>query len=307
MFDPSALDLDAYFERVRYAGSTNPTLSTLAALAVAQPAAIPFENLDPYLRRPVSLAIADVQRKLVSGGRGGWCFEQNLLFGSMLSALGFSPIGLAARVLWNAPEGTLGARSHMVLVVELEGRPYLVDAGFGGLTLTAPLRLEVDLEQPTPHERFRLRRPDEDYVLEAEVAGVWKALYRFDLQPQRLPDYEVSNWYLCTHPGSHFLSTIIAARSVPDRRHTLRGGELHTYRAGRATARVMTTVAELRHALQEIFGIGVPAGPAVDAALSRVFTAGDATAEPRASVPREPSPATFHPDAALTPRPISGS
>ena len=271
MFHPSAFDLDGYIGRIGFAGQRRPSLDTLTAIAALHPAAIPFENLDPYLRRPVPLDTDALQRKLVHGGRGGWCFEHNLLLGTALAALGFRPIGLGARVLWNAA-GPVGPRSHMVLLVETAGTRYVVDAGFGGLTLTAPLRLEPGAEQPTPHERFRLRPLEDDLVLEAEIQGDWRALYRFDLQAQRLADYEVSNWYLCHHPRSHFLQGVVAARALPGRRYALRAGQLTTHHTGGPSEhRRLASGAELRAALEDTFGIAVPRGADVDAALDRLI------------------------------------
>lgn len=270
MFDPTAFDLDGYLERIGYAGTVSPSPAALAAIAERHPSAIAFENLDAYLRRPIGLDPASLQRKLVHGGRGGWCFEHNLLLGTALTAIGFRPAGLGARVLWNAPAGTIGARSHMVLLLDLGGHLHIVDAGFGGLTVTAPLRLEADLVQDTPHGRFVLRRDEGDYVLEAEVAGGWRPLYRFDLQPQRLADYEVSNWYLCNHPASIFLSGIMAARTAPGTRYALWGCEFATYAAGRSERRVLASGVELRQLLETTFGLDVPAGADVDAALDRL-------------------------------------
>jgi N-hydroxyarylamine O-acetyltransferase len=271
VFDSVLFDLDAYLARIGCHGPVAATLETVWTIAERHPAAIPFENLDAFLGRPVMLDVGSLQRKLVSGGRGGWCFEHNLLLGTALTAIGFRPIALGARVLWNAPAGRIGPRSHMVLRLDLADGPVIVDAGFGGLTLTAPLRLEADVEQHTPHGRFRLRRPDDDFVVEAELGGAWRPMYQFDLQPQRLADYEVSNWYLCNHPASIFLAGVMAARSAPGVRYALHGCEMMTYRIGEPSERrVLGSGAELRATLQAIFGIDVPQGADVDAALNRL-------------------------------------
>lgn len=152
----AAIDLDAYFQRIGYTGERTPTLDTLRALHVRHTEAIPFENLNPLLKWPVRLDAPSLEQKLVRDGRGGYCFEQNRLLRHVLEALGFSVKGLAARVVWNAPEGAITARTHMLLRVDLNEQPYIVDVGFGGQTLTGPLRLEPDTEQTTPHEPFRL-------------------------------------------------------------------------------------------------------------------------------------------------------
>lgn len=86
-----AIDLDAYFQRIGYAGARTATLDTLRKLHVLHPQAIPFENPNPLAGWPVLLDCASLQHKLVLGGRGGYCFEQNLLFGHVLRAGGVGP------------------------------------------------------------------------------------------------------------------------------------------------------------------------------------------------------------------------
>ena len=104
----------------------------------------------------------------------------------------------------NQPEDAITARSHMLLRIDLPEGPYVADVGFGNQTPTAPLRLEADLEQATPHEPYRLLQSGDYFVMQARIRDAWKTLYRFDLAEQFLPDYEVSNWYVSTHPGSLF-------------------------------------------------------------------------------------------------------
>ena len=265
-------DLDAYFARIGYSGPRSPTIDTLEAIHACHPQAIPFENLNPLLRWPVRLDAASLQQKLVREGRGGYCFEQNLLLYHALQALGFEVTGLAARVLWNA-EGAVRARTHMLLLVDLDGGPYVADVGFGGLTLTAPLRLATDIEQATPHEPFRLIGAGGAFVMQAHFGGAWKPLYRFDLQEQLLPDYEVTNWYLSNHPESQFVTGLIAARAEPDRRYALRNNELVVHHVnGRTERRVLTSVAGLRSALEDAFRLTLPVGPELDAALARLIS-----------------------------------
>jgi N-hydroxyarylamine O-acetyltransferase len=204
-------DLDAYFARIGYSGTTDASLQTLKALHMRHPQAIPFENLDPFLGYPVRLDLASLQEKIVAQGRGGYCFEHNLIFMHTLKALGFAVSGLAARVLWGQPD-VVSARSHMLLQIELDDRTHIADVGFGGLTLTAPLLLEPGLKQKTPHETFRIVETGDHFRLQANVGGDWRTLYRFDMQQNYEVDYAVSNHFLSTHPSSHFLSSVIAAR-----------------------------------------------------------------------------------------------
>src|SRR5476649_596419 len=95
------IDLDSYFARVGYEGPPTPTLATLSRLHALHAAAIPFENLSPFLGELVRLDVDSLVDKLVARRRGGWCFEQNLLFFHALEAIGFEVTRLAARVRWN--------------------------------------------------------------------------------------------------------------------------------------------------------------------------------------------------------------
>jgi len=274
VLDSPGFDPDAYLTRIGFAGSPSPTMAALSELVVAHATSIPFESLNPFARRPVALDIESLQQKLVRDGRGGWCYEHNLLFGHALHAFGFRPIGLAARVLWSVAAGAVRPRTHMLLRLDVESRPLLVDVGFGGLTLTGVLRLEPDVVQETPHEPFRLVQRAGDFVMEALIKGAWVPLYSFDLQPQLMPDYEMPNWMLQHHPDSHFLTTLIAARPDPDRRYALLNGELAVHHRGGVTERrVLTSPAELRDTLEREFRIRVPAGSDIDAALARAIAA----------------------------------
>ena len=202
----------------------------------------------------------------------GYCFEQNLLLSHVLNGLGFKVTGLAARVLWNAPEGAITARGHMLLRIDLDGKPYVADVGFGVLTLTAPLLLEPDIEQATPHEPFRLIRAGQDFVMQAKLGETWKSLYRFDLQEQFLPDYEVTNWYLSNHPDSHFVNGLIVARAAPDRRYALRNNELAVHHLnGNTERRMLATASELQTALEGTFRLTLPEVPELDEALGRLI------------------------------------
>ncbi len=282
----ATVNLDAYFERIGYTGAREPTLEALRAIHLRHALSIAFENLDPLLRRPVRLDLASLEAKLVHGGRGGYCFEQNLLLGAVLRALGFRVTDLAARVMWNAPEGALRPRTHMLLRIGLEqdgaaaqggaaSGDYVADVGFGGLTLTAPLRLAPDIEQSTPHDTFRLLRMDESFVMQAWIRDAWASLYQFDLQPQLLPDFEVANWYVSTLPESHFVNSLLVARAAADRRLALRNNQLSIHHAGGTSEqRTLGGVDELRTVLQETFGITLPEVPLLEETLGKLIPSG---------------------------------
>jgi N-hydroxyarylamine O-acetyltransferase len=273
----TAIDLGAYFRRIGYEGPRTPTLETLAALHRLHPQAIAFENLAPLLSRPVQLDLAFLEEKLVRRGRGGYCFEHNLLFSHVLTALGFRVAGLAARVLWNRPEDAVTPRSHMLLRVELADGLRIADVGFGGVTLTAPLRLEAGIVQPTPHETFRLAAAGADFKMQANITGNWTTLYRFDLQEQFPVDYEIANYFLSTNPASRLVNMLIAARPTESGRYALLNNRLAIHPLnGPTKRRELTTTAELWRALEGLFGIALPDRAALDSAAVRLKLLGGA-------------------------------
>lgn len=258
-----------YFARIGYSGTTSVTLDTLRALVLAHAQSIPFESVSPYTGSPVRLDLASLEDKLINRRRGGYCFEQNLLLSDVLRQLGFRVTGLAARVMWNGAPWTQMPRSHMLILVDL-GAPYVVDVGFGGLTLTGALELRADIEQRTPHEDFRLLHDDSELIMQARIRAEWRPLYRFDLQPQLATDYEPVNWYLSTHPESRFVKNLIAARVTPDRRYTLLNGELAIHHLGGDTERrTIESAEELVDVLESTFLIDVPKDPGSVEKLAR--------------------------------------
>lgn len=267
-------DLTAYLRRIDYRGQPAVDLDTLKSLISLHTQAIPFENLGPFLGQPVEIDLPSVQRKLVQERRGGYCYEQNALLRAALQAIGFPVTGLAARVLWQVPAGHEAAQSHMILRVEIDGVGYLVDVGFGGQTPTAPLRLDTSAEQATAHGIYRLRRIEDDYLLETQIAGSWRSVYRFDLQKQSAGDYKVFNWYCSTHPESRFVRQLVAARAFSGGRHTLLDGELSYYpHAGPRTVVHLAGPQALRDTLTDVFRIALPESAELEEAFARLFAA----------------------------------
>jgi N-hydroxyarylamine O-acetyltransferase len=269
------MNLDAYLARIGYTGARTATPETLSAIQLAHVQSIAFENLSPLLGMRVPLDLPSLEEKLVHRGRGGYCFEQNALFAAALRELGFQVTGLAARVLWGGPEDAIRMRGHMLLKVEAGGEPYLADVGFGGQTPTGPLRFTVDVEQQTPHELFRLVPVDSgggaELKLQSLVGGAWKSLYRFDFEPQYAPDYEVANYFMATHPDSPFRAGLRMARPFPGGRYGLANNQLSVHRLGGETERrTLASVAEMREALESVFGLTLPDAAELNPVLARL-------------------------------------
>ena len=129
----SNFDLDGYLNRIGYTGPRDVNVETLRGVHRAHLYAVPFENLDVVLKRPIKLDPASLQQKIVTNRRGGYCFESNALLMYGLQALGFTLTPLAARVLWERTEPALPPRSHMLMMVDLEEGlihyPYAIERG----------------------------------------------------------------------------------------------------------------------------------------------------------------------------------
>ncbi|HEY0624151.1 arylamine N-acetyltransferase [Sphingomonas sp.] len=263
-------DIDAYFARIGWSGPVAPDRATLNAIAAHHPAAIPFENLDPYLDRPVDLTPEALVAKLVRGGRGGYCFEQNGLLRLVLEEIGFAVTPLSGRVVWNLDPETVTARTHMVLRVDLAEGPVLIDSGFGSAVPTAALDLIPDIEQATPHEPFRFVRRGEEWRAQIRIGEDWRTTYRLDQTPQHEIDYAVANWYTSTHPSSHFRHGLTLARALPGRRISLRGAEFATHSSdGTTERRSLTDSEQIVSIIEREFGIRVPDRPALLARLGQ--------------------------------------
>jgi N-hydroxyarylamine O-acetyltransferase len=261
------MDLDAYFDRIGYAGPHDATPEALAGIAMRHAMSIPFENIGVLVSGPPELDLDALEAKLVQRGRGGYCYEQNHLLLAALSATGFHVVPLSARVRYGLPSGTQTPRSHMVLcVLSREGR-MLVDAGFGGLTLTGPVRIDTEDPQPTPHEHVRLVAGEEGFILQALVGNEWRDVYSFDFTRQLPVDYAQQNWHTATRPGALFANNLVAALPTPDGRDTLFNRTL-TWRSrtGLAQRSTLDTAEALRGTLDTVFGIRV-----TDAELAKAW------------------------------------
>ncbi len=207
-----------------------PGAAALRSLQLAHLYAVPFENLDIHLGRPLSLELPALYDKIVTRRRGGFCYELNGLFAWLLQSLGFTVSLLSARVA-NA-DGTYGPEfDHLALLVEgaagsrPAGERWLADVGFGDGFLE-PLRLEPGLDQPQGERgewTYGLDEHAGSYRLwRRDPAGVVEPQYAFTLQPRRFPaDFEPMCRYQATAPESHFVQHRLCTLATPAGRFTL--------------------------------------------------------------------------------------
>lgn len=248
------MDTKAYLKRINHHGSITPSAETLRELQLAHLLAVPFENLSIHAKQPIVLADEALFTKIVERRRGGFCYECNGLFASLLRALGFEVAMLSAEVA-NA-DGAFGpAFDHMTLMVSLEQR-WLVDVGFGDSFLE-PLLLDEPGEQLQGNRAYQIITDGSVFTLRQRIAdGEWKAQYRFTLQPHEYDDYAEMCRYHQTSPESHFTRARICSLATEGGRITLSDMRfISTSTTNEKQERNLTSDAEYATILRERFGI----------------------------------------------------
>ena len=237
-------------------------MATLEALHVAHMSAIPFENVDVRLGRPIRLDLEWLQDKLITRRRGGYCFEQNTLFAQVLRQIGFEVETLEARVRPRGAVATL-PRTHMTLRIDIDGRPWLADVGFGGDGPIKPVPLDGEMSEQWDG-RYTVGRENGVHVLRREIAGEWYDMYAFTLAPALPIDFEVASHYTSTYPSSAFVNTLTVQRSEPTGRHILRGRQF-TSRVGEEQSSREIIPEELPGLLRGRLGLDVTDEEALEA------------------------------------------
>ena len=265
------MDVARYLARIGYGGPTAPTIETLRGLHRAHLYAVPFENLDIGLGRPILLDPASIEEKIVARRRGGFCYELNGLFALLLRDLGFRVTLLAAGV-YSDRRGTFGPTfDHLTLRVDL-ARPWLADVGFGDAFLH-PLALDTAEEQidsgrmaplvNTTNEglwqdRYRIRTADDARIMQRrDWAGAWRDQYRFTLAPRQWDDFSAQCRYHQTSPESGFTRGSICSLATPDGRVSVTDDRLIITAAGVKHETPLADAAARRTALRRYCEIDV--------------------------------------------------
>jgi len=245
--------LGAYLDRIGYGGPMTPDLETLGAVLRAHVEAIPYENLDVQLGRPISRAAPAIYEKIVTRRRGGWCYEMNGLFSWALEEIGFKVRRLAGGV-FRATQGDEVVGNHLVPLVDLD-RTYLVDAGFGDGPFE-PRPLE-ESEFAVGPMRGRL----------SEVGAGW---WRYSTNVEGAPSFDFNEnvtdetlledrcRYLQTDPSSPFVLNAVVQRWASGVHHSLRGRVLTTFSRDHRESLVVRSAKDYVATLRDVFALDLP-------------------------------------------------
>jgi N-hydroxyarylamine O-acetyltransferase len=214
------MDIQDYLERINYKGKREISIAVLRNLHLQHMLSVPFENLDIHYGKQISLDISNIYKKVVEKKRGGFCYELNLLFHSLLRELGFESRIIAARIFDS--KGVIGpAFDHMCLLVQLE-QLWLVDVGFGDLFLQ-PIALQEDTIQTDERNYFKVEKMDaeEYFLLMSSEKAHFCRKYTFSTQAQVVSDFAPLCQDKQTSPCSYFVKNKICTLPTPIGRITL--------------------------------------------------------------------------------------
>jgi N-hydroxyarylamine O-acetyltransferase len=260
------MNVHAYLDRIGHRGGIDPTAETLRAIHRAHLLAVPFENLDIALGRPIEMSLPGFYDKIVVRRRGGFCYELNGLFAWLLGELGFSVVMLSGRV-FNG--GALGPDyDHMLLLVKLEER-WIADVGFGDSFLDP---LPMDAEEHREGDRsYRIVETERALILESRATGAedWEPQYAFTGAPRTLPQFEEMCRFQQTSPESAFTRKTVCSLPTVDGRITLSNRRLITTIGVRRDEWPVSNHEEYRELLRRHFGIELDAAAAIERLMDR--------------------------------------
>lgn len=248
------MDAKAYLERIGHDGRIRPSLDVLRRLHRRHLLSIPFENLDIHLGRPIILSENAFCDKIIKHHRGGFCYELNGLFASLLEELGYKVSMLSARVARNSGEFSPNF-DHMTLLVQLK-QLWLVDVGFGD-SFTEPKQLDVSGPQADREREYRFTRKNGWTLLSWRLKknGVWEPQYLFSLRPRELEDFVPRCRWQQTSPKSHFRKGRICTRLTSNGRLTLTDTKFIVTRGGKKVERPLKNPEEFPALLHRHFGV----------------------------------------------------
>jgi N-hydroxyarylamine O-acetyltransferase len=248
-----ALNIPAYLDRIGYRGPLDVSPATLRGLHLAHLYAVPFENLDIPLGRPILLGEAALFDKVVTRRRGGFCYELNGLFAALLRELGFRVTMLSAEVARQS--GGFGPPyDHLALRVELE-QPWLLDVGFGE-GFRQPLRLDDAGDQLQGASAYLIIQDGAYSVLLRRNAGDdWTPQFRFTLEPHTLADFADRCRYHQTSSESSFTQGRICSLATPEGRVSLSDVRLIFSTIGGRAETLLAGEAEYTAALRDHFRV----------------------------------------------------
>ncbi len=241
-----------------------PDLALLADISSRHVAQFAFSSVGPRLGDDLPLDFESLYRRIVEGHRGGYCFEQNGLLFELLQELGFSVRLYLARVIYN--QDIHPGLTHRVTLVEIEGKRYMVDVGFGPQGPARP----VGMSGKESHDGFRVFRIAQcrsgEFHMQVLRDGEFFSLYKFELTYYGQADCELGHFYSHKHPGASFVNHLVVSRIMENEIRSLRNRKFSVTTKSGEQKKLIEDRMHLRKILDKQFDIRV-----TDAESSRLF------------------------------------
>lgn len=249
------MEIEAYLQRIAYSGPMRKDLATLTALHHAHLHAIPYENLDVQLGRPVTIERSAIFDKLVTRKRGGWCYEMNGLFGWALAELGFKVTRSAGAVM-RQERGDDAIGNHLVLKVDLEEGIFVADVGFGD----GPLDPIFVTSGPFVSKgfEFALSRLDEGWWRLHNHKNGGAASFDFNMEPADEARLAERCFWLQSSPESPFVQNAVLQHHSDDGLWMMRGRILRKVTPTAQKDYLIESGHEYVGVLAEVFGLRLP-------------------------------------------------
>ena len=243
-----------YLERIGYDGAAEPTKETLFALQRLHLLRVPYENMDILAGKRLSLSIDDLFHKVVTRGRGGYCFEVNALFGWLLAQMGYHVDSYFGRFVRGEPQ--IPMRRHHVLVARVGEERFVCDVGVGIAIAREPLLLAEGIEQTQDFGSYKLERDEVlGWVIYSREKGEWEWLYSFTEEPQLPVDFVQPTFFCEYAPESIFNKSPMIAIRTPDGRKTIDDHTFKHFSPAGVEVTELQDEAALSEALNVHFGI----------------------------------------------------
>ena len=253
--------VEVFLRRLGVEWEGRPTVAALQEIHERYMLAVPFENIDFHLRKPIDLGAGAID-KIVHQGRGGCCFELNGVFSEFLVALGYGVTVLGVRVAEDH-EGLGPVMGHMSIkvVAEDSAEPWLADVGYAR-GFRRPLRLGSRVPQHDPHGVFQVAEGPPGDV---DVFRDGMHQYRVEARPRAVADFEAMLWFFRHNAEeSPHLLRLYCTRPTRSGRVTITGNTL-IRRENDARVKLELADSELGEAYRTWFGFEldeIPAPPA---------------------------------------------
>jgi len=248
------MDTKEYLSRIEFFGKTKVDLNTLNQLHQNHVFHIPFENLDIQNGQKLHLEESKLFNKIINSRRGGFCYELNYLFLSLLKNLGFDAKMISARIFDNDDFGP--EFDHMAIIVSLGNEEWLADVGFGDLFIK-PLKINLEIEQIDGGNTFKISLfSEQSYLLSKSENGLdFEKKYVFETNEKKLEQFLPQCKLKQQSPDSYFVQNKVCTIVQKSGRKTIFNSKYIEKKHGNKTELLIKNKEQEKRILEKEFGM----------------------------------------------------